>query len=242
MGLRKHERSRKEDRARHTAALVALGLWVSSDGASMGRSTGEPGLRDDDHQADREALGRLKRGDPSGFDLAYDRHRGRVYAFLFRLTGRADLSDDLFQETWLRFSRQATSLGDGSDLKSWLFTVARHLFVSQLRHERAREAGRTTSRHPATAVVDALAVDPLDTVASASSAEHGLALSELERGLLALSVEDRELLLLVSVEGLKQNEVAAVLGVAATAIRQRVTRARARLAAILDTETTPGSG
>jgi len=52
-----------------------------------------------DDQADREALGRLKRGDPSGFDLAYDRHRDRVYAFLFRLTGRADLADDLFQET-----------------------------------------------------------------------------------------------------------------------------------------------
>jgi RNA polymerase sigma factor CnrH len=53
-----------------------------------------------------------------------------------------------------------------------------------------------------------------------------------------LSVEDRELLLLISVEGLGQNEAAAVLGIAAPALRQRVTRARARLAAILDAEST----
>jgi RNA polymerase sigma-70 factor (ECF subfamily) len=220
-------------------ASVALGLWVSSDGRIDGPANRRGGSWGNDQQADREALDRLERGDPSGFDLAYDRHRDRVYAFLFRLTGRADLADDLFQETWLRFSRQAASLCDGSNLRSWLFTVARHLFVSHLRHERAREAGRTTGRCPATAEVDAFGVNLPNTVLSTSSAEHGLALSELERALLALSVEDRELLLLVSVEGLKQNEVAAVLGVAAAAIRQRVTRARARLAAILDAETNP---
>ena len=194
--------------------------------------------RGDDQQADREALGRLKRRDPSGFDLAYDRHRDRVYAFLFRLTGHADLADDLFQETWLRFSRQAASLCDGSDLRSWLFTVARHLFVSQLRRERARPGDRTAGRRAAPAHADDLPANRPDTVASASSAEHGLALSELERALLALSVEDRELLLLVSVEGLGQNEAAVILGVAAATLRQRVTRARARLAAILDAEST----
>jgi RNA polymerase sigma-70 factor (ECF subfamily) len=194
-----------------------------------------------DDQADREALGRLKRGDPSGFDLAYDRHRDRVYAFLFRLTGRADLAEDLFQETWLRFSRQAASLCDGSDLGSWLFTVARHLFVSQLRHERARGGAWAARRRAATTGVDGVPADRPDTVASASSAEHGLALSELERALLALSVEDREVLLLVSVEGLGQNEAAAVLGIAAPALRQRVTRARARLAAILDAESSRSS-
>jgi RNA polymerase sigma-70 factor (ECF subfamily) len=191
-------------------------------------------VRGDHQQADREALGRLKRGDPSGFDLAYDRHRDRVYAFLVRLSGRADLADDLFQETWLRFSRKAASLCDGSDLRSWLFTVARHLFVSQLRHDRARRGDCTAGRRPATVEVDDLRRP--GSVASASSAEHGLALSELERALLTLSVEDRELLLLVSVEGLGQDEAAVVLGIAAPALRKRVTRARARLAAILDAE------
>jgi RNA polymerase sigma-70 factor (ECF subfamily) len=213
---------------------------VSSDGRIDDQADPRAEAREDvrDHQqADREALGRLKRGDPSGFDLAYDCHRDRVYAFLFRLTGRADLADDLFQETWLRFSRQAASLCDGSDLRSWLFTVGRHLFVSQFRHQRARRGAWTAGRRPTTGV-DELPADQPDTVASGSSAEHGLALSELERALLALSVEDRELLLLVSVEGLGQNEAAAVLGIAAPALRQRVTRARARLAAILDGEST----
>jgi RNA polymerase sigma-70 factor (ECF subfamily) len=213
---------------------------VSSDGRIDDQANRRAEVRGDawgDHQqADCEALRRLKRGDPSGFDLAYDRHRDRVYAFLFRLTGRADLADDLFQETWLRFSRQAASLCDGSDLGSWLFTVARHLFVSQLRHERARRGAWSPWRRPAITGADGFPTDRPETVASASSAEHGLALSELERALLALSVEDRELLLLVSVEGLGQNEAAAVLGISAPALRQRVTRARARLAAILGAE------
>ena len=61
-----------------------------------------------------------------------------------------------------------------------------------------------------------------------------LALSDLERALGRLQVDDRELLLLLAVEGLSYPEVAQVLQLEQVAVRKRVSRARARLAEVLD--------
>ena len=51
----------------------------------------------------------------------------------------------------------------------------------------------------------------------------------LERALAALSVADREALLLVGVEGFEQDAAAAIAGVSYAAFRQRLGRARVRL-------------
>jgi RNA polymerase sigma-70 factor (ECF subfamily) len=52
----------------------------------------------------------------------------------------------------------------------------------------------------------------------------------LEKALARLSVRDREILLLVSVEEMSPGEAAVVLGLSATAVRKRLQRARERLA------------
>lgn len=172
----------------------------------------------------------MQRGDAGGFDLAYERHHGRVYGFLVRLSGRTDVADDLFQETWLRFARHAAGLRPDSDLRSWLLAVARNVFVSHLRRLKPAEVTTQLTR-------DAIQAGNVSHTDGSSSGYDGpdqaLLLSDLERALLSLTVEDRELLLLVAVEGLSQNAVAVMLGIGAAAVRQRVTRARARLAAKL---------
>jgi RNA polymerase sigma factor (sigma-70 family) len=182
---------------------------------------------------DREAIARLQRGDAGGFDLAYESHHRRVYGFLVRLSGRSDVADDLFQETWLRFARHAARLRPDSDLRSWLLTVARNVFVSHVRH---LNAGVVTSSSTDDGSRASEIGQPEAPPLRHDGSDQALLLSELERALLTLTVEDRELLLLVAVEGLSQNQVASMLGIDAAAVRQRVTRARARLATQLSGE------
>ncbi len=65
-------------------------------------------------------------------------------------------------------------------------------------------------------------------------AEARLMLGDVESALGSLRIEDRELLLLVGVEGMEPVEVARILQVDAATIRQRLARARARLLSSLE--------
>jgi len=173
---------------------------------------------------DHEVLALLARGDYRGFDLAYERHAERIFGFLLRLAGSRAVAEDLFQHTFLRLAEVGPRLRVDSNLRAWLFTVARNAF-----HSHARAQSIAARAEPELQLLSrADAVDP----------ESGLALDELERALGSLGERDRELLLLLGVEGLSPAEVAAVLDLDRATLRKRVSRARARLAEALDDRAT----
>ena len=155
----------------------------------------------------------LRRRDPRGFDLAYAAYAGPLFGFLLRLTGRRDLAEDALQHVFLRLAERGPELRLDSDLRAWLYAVARNGALSQLRRtpELADEAA-----------LEALADPPPDI-------EARLLLGDVERALSVLRLEDREVLLLVGVDGLEREAVARLLGLRPDALRQRLARARSRL-------------
>ncbi|HEY3359444.1 MAG TPA: RNA polymerase sigma factor [Polyangia bacterium] len=169
--------------------------------------------------SDGELVAALRRGDPAAFDAAYARYRAPVYGFLLRLARRPFLADDLLQETWLKLARHATRLRADTNLRAWLFTVARNQFRSYRRWavldaDRLREVGLGGRAAPPSPFEDA----------AATETER-----RLEGALAALPVKYREALLLVAVEGLGQEEVAPMLGLSPENLRQRLARGRAML-------------
>lgn len=87
---------------------------------------------------------------------------------------------------------------------------------------------------------DAVPTDPqvlaeLD-LADVAVADTLVQLNSIERALARLPEEQREVLLLVSLEGLSYDEVAHTLGVPAGTVMSRLSRGRARLAALLEGE------
>jgi RNA polymerase sigma-70 factor (ECF subfamily) len=172
---------------------------------------------------DRDALALLKQCDSRGFDLAYARYAQRIFGFLLRLSGSRAIAEDLFQHTFMRLAEVGARLHVDSDLRAWLFSVARNAFHSHARAARARKF-EAHGDGQLFAAVPALGAGP----------DSGLLLDELERALAGLSQSDRELLLLLGVEGLSHGEVAAILELDPVTVRKRVSRARARLAEALD--------
>ena len=172
---------------------------------------------------DHDALTLLEQRDPRGFDLAYARYAERIFGFLVRLSGSRALAEDLFQHTFMRLAEAGPRLRADSDLRAWLFAVARNAFHSHARSLQSRGVA-----------------EPLDSEllaaprAVSSSPDSGLALAELERALASLSEGDRELLLLHGIEGSSHAELAKILDLDLVTVRKRVSRARARLAEALD--------
>jgi RNA polymerase sigma factor (sigma-70 family) len=178
-------------------------------------------------------LARLARGETAAFDALYGAHRARLFAFLLRLSRRASLAEELAQETWLRFARTAPTLDPLTPVRPWLFRVGRNLFLS---HRRRAILDLDGWREDAWVRGGAPLPEPLERLAQTT------ALRQVERALAGLAVADRELLLLVGVEGMTPLEAASILGLAPEATRQRLARARARLRAALDALDAPAPG
>ncbi len=168
-------------------------------------------------------MARLKERDPAAFEAVYEAYRPRLFGFLVRLSRRRDLAEDLLEETWLRLVARTATLNEDARLAPWLFAVARNLYFSW-RRSRAVDADRTSELDPSWPAPETGA-SPFEIAARA----------ELERtveaALARLPLRDREVLLLVGVEGLTPAEAAGVCGVPAVTLRARLHRARERLAA-----------
>lgn len=185
-------------------------------------------------ETERTLVARLKAADASAFETVYEAYRPRLFSFLARLCRRRDVAEDLLDEVWLRLVHHAPRLDENSCLAAWLFTVARNLHASWCRH-RAQDESRIVDAE-ATWVIPAPGESPFESAARDETERR------LERGLARLAVRDREVLLLVAVEGMSPAEAAAVIGVSAQVLRKRLQRARERLADSFEAETAAGTG
>jgi RNA polymerase sigma factor (sigma-70 family) len=170
-------------------------------------------LHDDE---DAWLLTQLQRGSHSAFERVYASHKQALYGFLLRLCRDPNLAADLFQNTWLKLARYAAGLRDDTDLRAWLFTVARNEYRSHCRAQML-DLSRLL-------VLDkVLATEPFTEVPPDRE------LADIDAALAALDLNDREVLLLVCVEGLEPRQASAVIGISQAALRQRLARARKRL-------------
>jgi RNA polymerase sigma-70 factor, ECF subfamily len=151
------------------------------------------------------------------FNNLFDQHYAAVRAYVARRSGTAGVVDDVLSETFLVAWRRIDSVP--TDGLPWLLGVARRVLANQRRGEARRGA-----------LVQLLAsVMPQGPVAEPASEVFG----ELSDALAALSVREREALLLVAWEGLDPQRAARVVGCAPAAFRARLYRARRQLTAAL---------
>lgn len=98
----------------------------------MNRTRGKGG-------GNRPSRGRAPAGLPP-FEAVLEQNRAAVYRFLYATAGPQEV-DDLFQETFLAALRAYPKLGDASNLRGWLLTIATR---------KAIDAGRARRRRPLT--------------------------------------------------------------------------------------------
>jgi RNA polymerase sigma-70 factor (ECF subfamily) len=105
---------------------------------------------------------------------------------------------------------------EGSDLRAWLFTILHNQYVNHIR--RAVREGATVALNE---------TEPM--LSRAPQQGKRLELRDLERAIAQLPEEQRSVILLVGLEGMRYEEVAAVLDVPIGTIRSRLSRGREAL-------------
>jgi RNA polymerase sigma-70 factor (ECF subfamily) len=151
-----------------------------------------------------------------------------LYAYAMVLSRNPALAADLVQETYLRALKAKESLRPDSNVKSWLFTILRNIWLNQLRHERAG---------PKIAELDS--DDNLADIAVATTDDpHDLYVKRLQRervraAIQQLPIESREIIILREYEELSYSEIANVLQCPVGTVMSRLARARSKLASLL---------
>jgi len=155
----------------------------------------------------------LRRRDPDLLDRLIEQYQHRLLRYLLHLTGRRDLAEDLFQETWVRVLERGRLYDGRRDFTAWLFTIARNLFIDQRRRrqpqtEEPTELDATAAGQPSA----------LDLAIEREQSRHILA------GMDRLPAEYREALSLRFQEGMSLEEIAGVIGAPLGTVKSRIYR------------------
>ena len=81
-------------------------------------------------QRENAAIARgLKSQDPELLDHLIELYQHRLLRYLLFLTGKREVAEDLFQETWMRVLLRGGQYNGKARFDTWLFTIARNLVI-----------------------------------------------------------------------------------------------------------------
>ena len=155
---------------------------------------------------------------PMTFHELYSRYAQDVYRFVHWLSGNPQIAQDITSETFVRVWT-APDEPRMETVKAYLFAIARNLYRKQWRRDSRKEP------------LDETMADrtPTPDQAMVQNEDYTRTIEAMN----ALSEIDRTVLLLRAEEDLSYQDIAASTGLSIAAVKVKVFRARAKLAALL---------
>lgn len=168
--------------------------------------------------------------EPQNFVLLYREHFDAVLGFVTRRVGDPHTAADVTAEVFLAALGSITRYDPGRAApRAWLFGIARNIIAAQGRRRATERAANSRA-----AGLRDLTTDDIEALEDRIDAERAAA--AMMRHHAALPASLRDVLDLMTVDGLSTKEAAGVLGISSTAVRIRLHRARK---ALQTTATTP---
>lgn len=174
--------------------------------------------------------------DKISFRKVHEDFRDRILRYLTRMVGEND-AEDLTQEVFAKVSQALKAFRGESQLSTWVYQIATNVALDKLRRPSPRrENGQGL---PVEAIAESEADKDTWTGEEKASTEQRLIRQEMNgciREIIATLPENyRTVIVLSEMEGLRDGEVADILGLSLQAAKVRLHRARARLKKELST-------
>ena len=184
-------------------------------------------------RTDRELMVAFQGDDPQAFDELLCRYQRMLANYFYKQCYDRTLAQDLVQETFLRILKSRDRYRPEAKFKTFLFTVARNLWIDQHRSRKAapkivsadqpwgEDGGRLS---------DAV---PSGEVSAERRIEDHEAAEMVREALTELPDGQREVWILAIEQGLKQREIASVLEIPLGTVKSRMNAAVTRLRGLL---------
>lgn len=164
--------------------------------------------------SDEKIMLMVKDGYLSELTALFDRYHLKLFNFFLRLTFDRTASEDLTQNLFYRIIkyRQSYNAAEGT-FKSWMYQMARNVHFDHYKQERkvSERFKQVDENHINIATIDEIYGE-----------EH---FERLNRAMMQLKPEQREIIVLSRFEGLKYEEISQMMDLSVAAIKVQVHRA-----------------
>jgi RNA polymerase sigma-70 factor, ECF subfamily len=177
-------------------------------------------------QSDNAAIAHgLKRKNPELLDHLIELYQHRLLRYLLFLTGKREVAEDLFQETWIRVLLRGSQYNGKARFDTWLFAIARNLVIdlSRKRTMASLDEMSDIAGDDRPYEIAVSGPSPLDQFQSRENC------AEVGEVLLKLESNYREVLVLRFYEELSLDEIASVTRAPLSTVKSRLYRGLAAL-------------
>ncbi|MBT9302144.1 RNA polymerase sigma factor [Pseudomonas sp. TAE6080] len=182
-----------------------------------------------DPPSDESLLARYRTGDAAAFEVLYARHRQGLYRFLVGLSNKAELAEEIYQDTWLSLIRSTTQPQGRASFRTWLFQIARNRLIDHWRKHGIHNPLHDSYDEQLHAQLD-----------DSAGPEQQLSLSRdqgrLEAALQDLPEDQREVFMLRLHGDLELPQIAALTGSPLETVKSRLRYAQQKLRRLLAEE------
>ena len=175
---------------------------------------------------DEELMLLYKENDAAAFEILYARHKGPVYRYVMRQCGDRSITDELFQDIWMKLIQTRASYEVRAKFTTYLYTIARNRVIDYY-----RSAGKGG--------FDEGNIEPDDLAAGDgfNPENHMQAQQDCDRltsAIRELPPLQREAVLLKEEAGMSLQEIATITGVNAETVKSRLRYAIRKLRQVLE--------
>jgi len=166
---------------------------------------------------DKDVMFAVRSGDIDRAGILFERHNIRLFNFFYRLTYDRQTSEDLVQEVILRLIRFRETYKGNGEFTSWLYKIAYNVYIDNWRKPYIQKE------------YDCLPEECTFANTVDETVERNETSKLLERALMKLTNEEREILILSAYQKMKYREIAKIMDCSTGKIKQRAFRAIKKL-------------
>jgi RNA polymerase sigma-70 factor (ECF subfamily) len=173
---------------------------------------------------DEELLRRMLAGDGDAFEALYDRRQAGVYRFALRMSGSAEIAEDVTHDVFIALMRDGGQFDPSrGNVAGYLLGIARHRVLRRLRRERSFISMTEDVEERGESLLDEQLIADADPFVDLTRSET---VELVRQAVLALPEHYREVVALCSLGEMSYEQAADVIGCPVGTIRSRLNRAR----------------
>lgn len=157
------------------------------------------------NECDEKLISLYVEGCNDAFDVLIDRHKNRLFSYIFHSVKSAELADDIFQETFVKVImniRQGKYVENGK-FSAWIMRIAHNLIIDHFRQEKSENLQSTDSTE-----VDLLNRKELSEATVEDALIQSQIQTDIHRLIQALPANQREVLVMRYFKNLSFKEIA----------------------------------
>ena len=183
-----------------------------------------------DQRDDAALLLALKAGEFAAFSALVDRHQRSLINFFYHLCGDRQAAEDCAQEVFLRVYSHRDTYEPQAKFTTFLFRIARNLWIDRIRsaavHGRPASLDSRAEGDEGRSLGERVPSRSLGPVEILTREEQQAA---LRRAIDQLSEEQKAVVILSEIQGLKYQDIGAILDVPVGTVKSRMHTAMERL-------------